>query len=206
MSLGIRLRQARKRAGMTQQEIGSKIRNLTGQAIARWESGHTHPDPEDLGVFCRITGANLFWLVYGEEPNGARPESVGVQGRVVPKLLWDQLIARVDGLLTVPSEEFIRTHFDCGERSFATVVHDKSNEPEIQPGDSVVIDPDAAPKPGDLVLVRHNNGVILRKVRMREAHIELVPAHIDWPTVTVATLDASNLIGVVTEHARPRRR
>jgi transcriptional regulator with XRE-family HTH domain len=52
------IRQARRRAGLTQRELGERIRRPQSQ-IARWESGRVEPSLETLRRVVRACGLEL---------------------------------------------------------------------------------------------------------------------------------------------------
>lgn len=65
MSLGTRIRQARKAKKLTQEQLAEKL-DITKGSVSQWESDHTVPD---LPMFIRLVGAldkSADWLLFGE--------------------------------------------------------------------------------------------------------------------------------------------
>lgn len=203
--LSERIKVARKNAKLTQTQLGAAC-GVTAQAVHGWEKGEFAPNHVALRTIAEVTATSLEWLISGKSASDTSTSDVHSSmlwvGRVVPSLDWHQIIRFIDN--DIAPDATARSHFLCGPRSFQTVVIDRSNEPHINQGDSVIIDPDLAPVPGDTILVKHGDELYLRRFRPRDDHVELVPINPDWPTLKLAPEDA-NVIGVVAETSRPRR-
>ena len=72
MELKDRIAQARKAAGLSQEQLGEKL-GVSRQAVSKWESGAANPDVAYLAAMCRELGVSSDWLLLGEEPDGAPP-------------------------------------------------------------------------------------------------------------------------------------
>lgn len=206
MSLGARIRQARLRAGLTQGRLAEYCDKST-QTVSGWERDLYEPSRSDLMIVAQVTNVNFELLSTGTSSGSGAVDGVSRvewRGRVVPSVDWQNLEPYLAGDYT-PSMS-ARSQFECGPRAFYTIVTDRSNEPEISVGDSLVVDPDLRPQPGDLILIRLDGALAVRRYRPRTDHIELAPYNEDWPTAKVATIRGGDLIGVVSESARPRRR
>ena len=70
MELKDRIAQARKAAGLSQEQLGEKL-GVSGQAVSEWESGAVSPDAAALAAMCRELGVSADWLLLGREPDGA---------------------------------------------------------------------------------------------------------------------------------------
>lgn len=66
MTLGDRIAQARKQAGLSQEQLGEKL-GVSRQAISKWESGQTNPDVAYVTELCRLLGISSDWLLLGIE-------------------------------------------------------------------------------------------------------------------------------------------
>lgn len=203
--LSQRIKQARKKARLTQTQLGAAC-GVTPQSVHGWEKGEFAPNHIALRTIAEVTATTLQWLISGEsspDTNSSDDKSSMMWvGRVVPSLDWHQIIRFIDN--GIAPDATARSHFLCGPKSFQTVVIDRSNEPHINQGDSVIIDPDLTPVPGDTILVRHGDDLYLRRYRPRDDHVELAPVNPDWPTLKLAP-EHANVIGVVAETSRPRR-
>jgi transcriptional regulator with XRE-family HTH domain len=65
MTLGERLKDARKQAHYTQVELGKKIGALHN-SISNWEKGRNAPDANTLERLCQVLGVSADYLVLGE--------------------------------------------------------------------------------------------------------------------------------------------
>lgn len=74
MTLGGRIAQARKQAGLSQEQLGEKL-GVSRQAVSKWESDQTNPDVAYVAQMCRLLGVSSDWLLLGEESaQGSAPE------------------------------------------------------------------------------------------------------------------------------------
>ena len=62
MTLGEKLTQARKTAGLTQAEAAAKL-NVSRQAVSRWESGRSKPSTERLLALGELYGVSIDQLL-----------------------------------------------------------------------------------------------------------------------------------------------
>lgn len=56
--IGVRLREARLSAGLTQQQLGERI-DRDVKSISRWENGHRAPDLTDLIILAKALNLSL---------------------------------------------------------------------------------------------------------------------------------------------------
>lgn len=66
MELNERIIQARKQAGLTQEQLGEKL-GVSRQAVSKWESGQANPDVSYVMEMCRIFNVSADWLLFGTE-------------------------------------------------------------------------------------------------------------------------------------------
>ena len=116
-----RIAQARKAAGLSQEQLGEKL-GVSRQAISKWESGAANPDVAYLAAMCRELGVPSDWLLLGEEDGEASPSrrcprcGAGVTQRdsYCPNcgtpLTEEDRSGRYTLLLTVPGERPLCTH------------------------------------------------------------------------------------------------
>lgn len=76
MSLGERISEARRRAGLTQAGIAKRF-GISAQAVSQWEAGRAKPDVERLEELARILDVDFLWLCFGEEASPAREGAAG---------------------------------------------------------------------------------------------------------------------------------
>ena len=66
MTLGERIALARKRAGLSQEQLGEKL-GVSRQAVSKWESNQSNPDVAYVAEMCRLFGVSSDWLLLGRE-------------------------------------------------------------------------------------------------------------------------------------------
>ena len=85
MELYERISLARKKAGLSQEQLGEKL-GVSRQAVSKWESGQTNPDVAYITEMCRLLGVSADWLLLGEERADEQPPALcpGCGGIVTP--------------------------------------------------------------------------------------------------------------------------
>lgn len=198
-SFGKRLREARKACKLSQAAI-AKTLSVSTQSVSEWERGLYQPSAERLAKLAKLLRVSVDWLLSGGD--GA-PIGVG-EGRLVPKITTKELATFEPLLGASSSHDRVLSHFACGPHSFQISIDDTANAPRFQPGDSVIIDPDLKPTPGDMVLAVIRGTALFRKYRQRGKDVDLEPLNPDWETVTASTKLAV-IRGTMSEHSQPRR-
>jgi transcriptional regulator with XRE-family HTH domain len=61
MHIGVRLREAREEAGLTQDAAALRI-GVHRMTVGRWESGETTPTITQLPILCRVYGKDPAWF------------------------------------------------------------------------------------------------------------------------------------------------
>jgi SOS-response transcriptional repressor LexA len=195
----------RKAAQMTQTQLGEHL-GKSKASISHWETGMYEPSPQELA-----TMSSLFGTPLPPELRGVSYGEGGVGARKLPILSCAQAKAyRV--IINAPSDLVTQwTSTDCtvSPYAFLLTVSDESNAPDLRPGDDLVVDPEAAADPGDIVLAVTGTGrTVLRKYRPRgdegRYQFELAPINPDWPTFRSETDSGLSVIGVMIEHRRYR--
>lgn len=64
MSMGLRLRQVRMRAGFSLRNLAILL-GVSHSTIGHWEAGRRVPNALMLGKFATVTGVDLNWLFFG---------------------------------------------------------------------------------------------------------------------------------------------
>ena len=83
VSLGERLKKARKAAGMTQRQLADKIQ-VSNTSISNWENGFSYPDPDTIQHLCWALDIqpNYFFSVEPQEkPNTGDKNIIRIAGR-----------------------------------------------------------------------------------------------------------------------------
>jgi transcriptional regulator with XRE-family HTH domain len=136
-------------------------------------------------------------LLYGELPSKGFVRA----GRIVPMIAVHDAIAMP---ASYNAQEYVHTHFGCSGKAFAIEVFDTRNAPEFQREQRLIIDPAEQPQPGDMVLAFIDGDPIFGKYT-RKNGVEIQALNTDWDARQVNTSRGDRVVGVMTEHARPRR-
>lgn len=78
MTLGKRIRRARKRLNLTQEDIATKF-GISYQAVSQWERDERLPELDKLPELRKILKVNYYWLLEGANnapPDAESPEVV----------------------------------------------------------------------------------------------------------------------------------
>jgi Zn-dependent peptidase ImmA (M78 family)/DNA-binding transcriptional regulator YiaG len=62
---GSRLRELRRRAGLSQTELADQL-GVDTSLVSRWEKGEREPSPDQQSAFARVIGVSLDYLLHGE--------------------------------------------------------------------------------------------------------------------------------------------
>jgi SOS-response transcriptional repressor LexA len=133
--------------------------------------------------------------------------------RRVPRISFVQAgvwTEAVDAYAPGAGEDYLLTQTDLGPLAFALSVRGASMEPDFREGDTIIIDPDVKPAPGDFVVARNHDGeATFKKYRPRginergELVIELIPLNDDFPSLR-SDCTPIQIIGTMMEHRRYR--
>lgn len=212
-SFGLRLQALRKDRKLTQKQLG-KIVGVSDVTVGYWEKNQNTPGGISLTKLARYFGVSEDFLLTGKDQKSNVTQS-SIGGMQVPVISWVQA-----GSWTLESDarnlegavDYVLTtgHHSLG--AFALKVRGKSMEPEFKEGDTLIVDPELCPSPGDFVIAKNGGEyATFKKYRSRgvnengEDVFELVPLNPDF-----APLNSLNekilIIGVVIEHRRQMRR
>src|SRR5690606_25221720 len=177
-SISSRVREARNRKGLTQQQVADGI-GLSKQFVSHLEKGRCSLSVATALRLCRALGVDVRWLLTGdgqeelvqgvEEVKGGAPtaspaELLAIaQGTVDPQ--------KIEGRLEVITP--------CSPRALAFSAWDRALAPSVDVGQILVVDPVIKPSPGDIVLVAllESNEVLLRRFKP-ESENRVAPPYI----------------------------
>lgn len=215
-ALASRIAHARALAQLSVAEVAEHF-GVSVQAVYDWEKSDrkpSTPDPKRLHRLAELFKVRPEWLLTGSG------EAYDVGHRGLKKLRAGRIVPQVSTEVAASGTSkdhaklgfSVDTCFPCGPNSYATNLTDKSNAPEYMPGDIVVIDPDALPVPGDMVLaiVPTSTDPVFRRFKVLATQennetIELIPLNDDWKRYFISDPAHGRILGVMTEHTKPRR-
>jgi SOS-response transcriptional repressor LexA len=129
------------------------------------------------------------------------PAAVTTSHTQFVSVTWGKLSDMLDGHL-LPTE-FLQSFATASAASYFVQLHDNSNAPGFRPGDSVLLDPNATPGGGDMVLVQTNTGeLLLRQYSPRTAgRFDAVALNAVYPPLN-SEADHLTVLARVMEHRR----
>ncbi|MCH9269656.1 LexA family protein [Pantoea ananatis] len=211
-TLGTRLKSLRKERKLTQAQLGKAI-GVSDVTIGYWEKDQNQPGGLSLTKLAKYFGVSESFIVTGKE-EGSNVSFAPMGYRKIPVISWVQAgnwtsasdASNIEGAL-----DFILTSEPHSMGTFALLIRGKSMEPDFREGDSIIVDPDLCPKPGDYVVAKNGSDeATFKKYRSRgvtedgEGAFELVPLNEDFATLN-SLYEKIEIIGVVVEHRRKMR-
>lgn len=204
---GKRLRDARKKAGLTLDTVGRAL-GVTPQAVSQWERGINAPSQIDVTRLARIVRTDPIYLLAARSDVPHHSPGVG-EGRAVPLYSLRDMLFPPKDIAELPT---IPVRYPAGPQAFATTVWDRSNEPGFKIGDEIVLDPDITPVPDDMVAVvvetpepRVFFGRWVETMADGVEAIELHFANPSWRPRTLLPTQPYRVLGVLVEHTWRRR-
>lgn len=212
-TFGQRLLSLRKERKLTQKQLGKAV-GVSDVTVGYWEKDQNKPGSVPLTKLARYFGVSENYLLTGNEDSPNVIEgSIGAMQ--VPIISWVQA-----GMWTSESDarnlegaiDYILTTEAHSLGTFALRVKGRSMEPEFREGDTIVVDPELYPNPGEFVVATNGKGeATFKKYRSRGVSdsgddvFELVPVNRDFSTL-YSNIEPISIIGVVVEHRRSMRR
>lgn len=212
-----RIRELRKKHGLTQQKLGELI-GVKKSSISQWENDEHSPSGDNLAQLSKVFGVSAHWLATGKgspELSNVEP-AVIPQGNRVPILSyvqagnWREMCEQAtafDG-----NVEYVSAGGEIGPYSFGLWLRGDSMLPLFKEGGLIIVDPDESPQPGDYVVAKNGcDEATFKKYRPRgidengQEVFELVPLNDDYPTMH-SDRQHIQIIGVMVEHRSYRKR
>lgn len=207
--LSSRIRVARENKELDQGTLSKKV-DVATRTLQRWEKGNQVPDSNYLMRLAKFTGVRPEWLLTGE---GEMYLSQPSRSNIIPfqkdQLLKNVVLVDIPVLSSVPAGKTNAMFYpDYAERyvtvdnikdrdAFALVVKGNSMSPRIENGDIVVISPREEVRNGDICVVRVNEEDVLKKIKIDEHHIHLIPLNPNFEPLTVRKRDVTFIWKVV---------
>lgn len=195
-----RLRLARERRGLSQKEIAEHL-GITPQAYGYYERGERKPGAENLRKIANLLDISVDYLLGRDR---GKPEQ---SNHLIP------LLGAVPAGTPIEAIEDIEEYIDIypkfvkhGEL-FALRVQGDSMEPDIRPGDIVIVEKQEYIDNGDVAVVRVNGeDVTVKKVKQVADGLLLMPNNPEYEPTFFSADDVANLpvtiIGRVIEIRR----
>jgi SOS-response transcriptional repressor LexA len=196
---------------LSQSELARRL-GVAHASINKWEHNVTAPRRDNLKRLAEELNASIAWLLYGDEKlreptgNDSIPP-LRVVGAMIPMVSVQHAALRD---LTNP-QSLVNTVVSVAGEAAAITLVDDSNGPAHPAGVVWVLSYDERPRPGDMVLGRHGQGLlpILGKYSVEasargKARI-ITPQNPDWPAAR-SDLETVEIVAVMLAEIRPARR
>ena len=212
--IGQRIQIERKAMGLTQAKLAELAGGLKQPRVNNWEQGIRTPGPEEIKQLAKILEVSPAFLMCLTDRKQPHPLDKNYVGALVPLLSPDQLNDPQQWIQTIQEGEYdgeiifipvtIGLAKMLGDNAFALKVEDESMEPDLRPCDVLIINPDAAPKPGNFVVVKcenHSEMLIRRykqlSISKSSLQFELLATNKNWPDIQSHELDGCKILGTV---------
>ena len=213
-TIGQRIRLARTRRGVTQEEL-AKLVGKSKQLISAWEGNRSELLSSSLASLARALFVDVGWLLYGGQPEFRLIGSP--RGKIVP-LLGASVLERP----TYPAldhhsrTQYAYVHHSISNRGFATEVPDSGMQGIVEKGDLIAVDPDLEIETSMLVLaaVRRDSGKSLERavllcrqirclgIRCSKDEFDLIATSPGFPTVRIRGAGDGTLLGAIVGVSR----
>ncbi|HAT8809185.1 TPA: helix-turn-helix domain-containing protein [Legionella pneumophila] len=208
--IGNRITKARKKLGITIKELAARTAELSPARISNWEQGTRSPGPLEAKLLAdQLNVSASYLLCLTDNPQGDLIQNPENKFRHIPILSMKEAPHAREILGQQEPFIFEKTilvdSLNPSIKSsalFATSVDDSSMQPELNPGDVVVIDGDLQPNPGRYVLVyltQKKQTVLRRYGEADGCHFQLLASSDLWATVSIKDAHEAQIIGVVVE-------
>lgn len=173
--------------------------------ISHYESNRRTPSYEDLATMAKVLGTTPGILTYGGKADDVEPFNL------VPVLTLEQLERSKGNIKKIKPDDITEYHSAPlrglgGTRIFALYVETETMQPEFQPTDIIVIDPDATPKPNDFVMVVFGQDEPILRQYIKEGRKKIYRAlDKQIPATTATAKNKPRIFGVVISKSRSYR-
>lgn len=208
-TIGYRIRKARENKGLDQIKLSAKL-DISVRTLQRWEKGEQVPDSNYLIRLANCTGVRAEWLLTGEGSMYMNFQPLLNKHRHRGDFASDTIdLISVPLFSTIPAGRsaalFHQEHTDRfvivdnvnDSDAFALIVKGDSMAPKIEDGDIVIISPRLEVRSGDICVVRVNEEDVLKKVKIEDNYIHLIPLNPAFEPLTIRKKDVRCIWKVV---------
>lgn len=189
-TVGQRIKALRRVTKTSQKELG-KFCGVSDVAVGYWEKDINVPGGESLSKLAKYFNTSIDYILYGTEFEG----NLITKMRRVPVISWVQAGQFTEcKAAEVFSEvdKWVETSLRIGDSSFALEVKGDSMTnpnglPTIPEGATVIVDPDAEPLNGKIVVARLDgtNEATVKKLVIDGPQKFLVPLNPRYPNISI---------------------
>lgn len=195
MSFPELLRQCRKQKHMSQAELASLL-GVTQQAVGKWESGKSSPDPTTVAKLAEILDTTADYLLGLFDPTA--------EGQTEERFFGSYVYSLIPVIGTVKAgygalayeEDYGKEYARVKDPSsyFYLVVRGDSMEPRIHDGDLVAIRKQPEVENGEIAAVRIGEEATLKHVYRHDNFIELRPENPAFNSIILSREDMNAVV------------
>lgn len=197
-----RIREARLAKSLDQAKLASKL-DIATRTLQRWEKGEQVPDSNYLMRIAKHTKVSPHWLLTGEgemfphqdnEPNIlSLPTGRYRKVNLVSLPLLSSVPGGAPSLTFHPDyvERYISVDNVNDNQAFALEVKGNSMAPRIEDGDIIVVSPKHEARNGDICVVRVNDEDTVKKIKLEDQFIYLIPLNPEYEPMAVKKKDVT---------------
>ena len=202
-TIGTRLRDARIAHGFDQAKLSTKI-DVASRTLQRWEKGEQVPDSLYLMRLSKALGVTNHWLLTGETEQTSRSNVIHLPNRMKKvNLVSLPLLSSVPGgvprlaFASEYAEKYVTVDDVKDPNAFALEVKGNSMSPRIENGDIVIVAPRMEVRTGDVCVVRVQEEDTLKKIKIDEQYVQLIPFNTEFEPMVVRKRDVTFMWRVV---------
>ena len=202
-TIGTRLRDARIAHGFDQAKLSAKI-DVASRTLQRWEKGEQVPDSLYLMRLSKALGVTNHWLLTGETEQTSRSNVIHLPNRMKKvNLVSLPLLSSVPGgvprlaFASEYAEKYVTVDDVKDANAFALEVKGNSMSPRIENGDIVIVAPRMEVRTGDVCVVRVQEEDTLKKIKIDEQYVQLIPFNTEFEPMVVRKRDVTFMWRVV---------
>lgn len=189
-TVGQRIKSLRRITKTSQKELG-KFCGVSDVAVGYWEKDVNVPGGESLAKLAKYFNTSIDYILYGTEFEG----NLITKMRRVPVISWVQAGQFTEckaAEVFSDVDKWVETSLRIGDSSFALEVKGDSMTnpnglPTIPEGATVIVDPDAEPAHGKIVVARIDgtNEATVKKLVIDGPQKFLVPLNPRYPNIPI---------------------
>ncbi|MFO9067150.1 XRE family transcriptional regulator [Legionella pneumophila serogroup 1] len=213
--IGQRIYTERSAKGLSRKALADLTDDLKQSRINNWERGDRTPGPAEIQQLAKALDVSPAYLMcLTDDKDADKPKKIPGLGALIPVLDFYQASDPKKYIDSIKTEQdqgqisFIPISSELasslGDYAFALSMNDDSMSPDLLIGDILIVDPDAPPKPGDIVtaVLENTSDFIIRRykelsISQNERSIELLPSNNHWASLKSNLDDKIILRGVV---------
>lgn len=205
MTIGQRVRQARKAARLNQTELAEKI-GVKQATISELEIRHAASSKHLVDIALAL-GVSPVWLATGEgsmhEDDDLFSREISlpaINTKLVPLISWVQAgsFKEVISDMTI-AKEYIHCPTRCSDSTYALRVEGESMLDRFRPGQIIFVDPELVPTSGQFVIAMLEDGyrTTFKQLIVDGGQQYLKALNKDWPERIIKVTEDCRIIGTV---------